>query len=178
MEKNSDSEKRNTYYLPMKIRRFAEMGSQSERIRLAELKEKYDSKNPAVPALSQSEKEHLTYLRVLNEYNNLKEKRNLNRRYGSIAIIISAVLLLALMFSLESKIELLVIWIAIILYCVAVLIRTEYKYHCFKEYLGIADEFDYYEMESAENQEELIQKNTVKLTKENSHEKHTEDIQA
>lgn len=106
-----------------------------------------------VPPLSQREIEHLTYLKVYEKYNEFKEKRLNYRRYGSLFIILSAVVFLALMFSLESKIEFLCLWIVTILYCVAVMIRADYKYNMYKEMLGIADEFDIYEYDEEESTE-------------------------
>lgn len=101
------------------------------------------------PPLSVREREHLTYLRILSEYNKAKDKRTNYKHYGFAFIIVSGLVFLALMFSLETKIEFLCLWIVTILYCVVVMIRADYRYHTFKEYLDIADEDD---MEQEENE--------------------------
>ncbi len=108
------------------------------------------------PPLSQREQEHLTYLRVLRKYNDAKVKRIHYRRYGTLFILISAFVFLALMFSLSTKILFLCLWIVTVLYCVFLMIRADYRYHCYKEMLGIADESDEYEKEllAAESEEE------------------------
>ena len=108
------------------------------------------------PLLSQREQEHLTYLRVLRKYNDAKVKRIHYRRYGTLFILISALVFLALIFSLSTKILFLCLWIVTVLYCVFLMIRADYRYHCYKEMLGIADENDEYEKEAliAEAEEE------------------------
>lgn len=92
--------------------------------------------------LSQAEKEHLTYLRTLNAYNEYCEKRKKYKNFGFIFIIASALVFLTLMFSLDSKISLLCLWIATVIYCVVLMIRADYKCNQYKELLGIADEYD------------------------------------
>lgn len=91
---------------------------------------------------------------VLDEYNSAKKKRTSYRKYGALFIIISGIVFLTLIFSLETKIEFLTLWVISIFYCVAVMIRAEYRYHIYKEFLGIADEFDYYGMDGEEDEPE------------------------
>ncbi len=141
-------------YILNHISKYKDSFTPNEKSEMDALHEKYDSKDMSIPPLSQSEREHLTYLMVLDEYNNSKQKRTAYRKYGALVIIITGIIFLALMFSLDTKIEFLVLWVISILYCVAVMIRAEYRYHMFKEFLGIADEFDYYEMIAEENDEE------------------------
>ena len=147
-------------YILDKISKYRDNSTKNEKAIMDELHEKYDSKDPSIPPLSQSEIEHLTYLRVLDEYNTAKQKRTSYRKYGAWTIIILGILFLTLIFSLEAKIEFLVLWVASIFYCVAVMIRAEYRYHMFKEFLGIADEFDYYEIQEDddenENEEDVV----------------------
>ncbi len=95
-----------------------------------------------IPPLSQSEKEHLTYLRILGEYNEAKDKRANYRRYGTAFIIIFGIVVLTLIFSLDAKIEFLILWIVVILASVTAIINADFRYQTFKEYLGIEDEED------------------------------------
>lgn len=86
-------------------------------------------------------KEHKTYLRIMEEYENAKRKRLVYRRKGAAFIIISGIIFLTLMFSLESKIEFLVLWVVSDFFCAALMIKADYHYHKFAEYLGIEDEY-------------------------------------
>ena len=54
-------------------------------------------------------------------------------------MLISGVLFLALMFTLDDKIIFLILWVATVLYTVALMIRAEYKFQQFKYYLGLSD---------------------------------------
>ena len=105
-----------------------------------------------IPPLSQREQEHLTYLSVYMLYNESKEKRLKYKKFGALFIIISGLVFLALMFSLESKIEFLCLWIITIIYCVTLMIRADYKYDLYKDMLGICDEFDLSEIEEGDEQ--------------------------
>lgn len=105
-----------------------------------------------IPPLSQREREHLTYLRVLGEYNIASSRRQSYKRYGAWFIIISGIIFLTLIFSLEAKILFLCLWIITILCCVAVMIRADYVYDKYKEYLGFADELDLIESEEEEEE--------------------------
>lgn len=106
-----------------------------------------------IPPLSQQEKEHLTYLRVLGEFNIAKNRRTRYRQYGAAFIIITGIIFLTLIFSLEAKILFLTLWILTILACVAVMIIADYTYDKYKEFLGFADEFDL-ETDDEEEEEE------------------------
>ena len=79
------------------------------------------------PLLSERDIEHNTYLRVKYEYMEMKEKREKVNRIGIIFIAVSAIVFLALMFSLESKLFFLVLWIITIIFVVAYLIHNEYR---------------------------------------------------
>lgn len=68
-------------------------------------------------------KEHETYLRIMEEYENAKRKRLVYRRKGAAFIIISGIIFLTLMFSLESKIEFLVLWVVSDFFCAALMIK-------------------------------------------------------
>lgn len=97
-------------------------------------------------------KEHLTYLRIEEEYKEAKEKRLKYKRYGALFIILSGIVFLALMFSLENKIAFLILWVITDFYCAALMIRADYKYHKFAEYLGIEDEYTNYKEEEEEEE--------------------------
>lgn len=86
-------------------------------------------------------KEHLTYLKIKAEYEQAKRKRLKYKRFGALFVIISGIVFLTLMFSLESKIGFLILWVVSDFICAAIMIRADYKYHKFAEYLGIDDEY-------------------------------------
>lgn len=95
-------------------------------------------------------KEHLTYEKIKKEYEDAKRKRLKYRHAGALFILISGVVFLTLMFSLESKIGFLILWVITDFICAAVMIHADYRYHVFAEYLGVEDEFS----EKAEDDEE------------------------
>ena len=83
--------------------------------------------------------EHEVYENVLEAYEMYGKKRENYRKYGTLFIIFSAVGFLALMFSLESKISLLILWVITDYICAALMIRAEYRYHEFALLLGYKD---------------------------------------
>lgn len=97
-------------------------------------------KAEVIPPLSQREKEHLTYLKVLEQYQEAKIKRVRYKRVGSVLIVISALVFIALIFNLDTKIEFLCLWIVVVLYIVSVMIRADYRYDLYKGMLEIPDE--------------------------------------
>ncbi|MGN0471181.1 MAG: hypothetical protein ACI4GV_09745 [Acutalibacteraceae bacterium] len=99
-----------------------------------EYEDKYD------PSLSQHDIEHNTYIRLKDEYTEMKEMRKKVNKTGIIFIGISSIVFLALMFSLESKLFFLVLWIIIIICTVAYLIHNEYKIYKLRIYLGYENE--------------------------------------
>ncbi len=142
--------KKEAIIIPSSASSFEDKTSPKELNKIRKLHKKYDADNNAIPPLSQREREHLTFLMVTQKYNELKNKRLSARRYGSLFIIISGIVFLTLMFSLESKIQCLCLWIATILYCVSVMLKSDYNYQVFKEILGAEDENDYYDLEEDE----------------------------
>lgn len=102
------------------------------------------------PLLSQRDIEHNTYIRIKYEYMEMKEKRDRVNKTGIIFIAISAIIFLLLMFSLESKLFFLILWIITILFVVSYLIRNEYKFYKLRLYLGYENESekDNYDEES------------------------------
>ena len=97
-------------------------------------------------------KEHLTYMRIKKEYEEAKEKRLKYKRFGALFIIISGIVFLTLMFSLENKIAFLLLWVITDFYCAALMICADYRYHKFAEYLGVEDEYSNH-TEDEENEE-------------------------
>lgn len=104
--------------------------------------------------ISQDEIEHLTYLRIQEEYETSKRRRLVYRKYGSLFIILSGIIFLSLMFGLESKIQFLVLWVASCFYCCALMIRADYRYHTFADYLGLIKKEEETEEEPVDEPEE------------------------
>ncbi len=105
-----------------------------------------------IPPLSQEEQEHLTYLAVYEKYNEYQKKRYSVRRYGTLFILLSGLVFLLLMFTRDSKVNFLILWIAAIIFCVVLMIRADYLYKMYKDMLGISDEYDEQEREAAEEE--------------------------
>lgn len=87
-----------------------------------------------------ADNEHMVYTRVLAAYEDAKQKRLSYKKYGTMFVIFSGIIFLTLMFSLESKIQFLILWVITDFYCVALMIRSEYKCYQLAEILGISDE--------------------------------------
>jgi putative membrane protein len=85
--------------------------------------------------------EHLTYLKIKADYEEAKRKRLRYKKYGTLFIIISGIIFLTLMFSLDNKISFLILWVITDFWCAALMIHADYKYHKYTEYLGIEDEY-------------------------------------
>lgn len=84
--------------------------------------------------------EHRVYLNVLEAYKEAEKKRNSYKKYGPLAVMLSAVMFLLLIIGLDSKIDFLIMWVATILFCVALMIRAEYKYYKFRVMLGLSED--------------------------------------
>lgn len=82
----------------------------------------------------------LVFQNVARAYEEAKRKREKYKKIGPIFVLVSGIIFLALIFTLENKITFLIFWVITILYTVALMIRTEYKYHQFRKYLGLIDE--------------------------------------
>ena len=81
----------------------------------------------------------LVFQNVARAYEEAKRKREKYKKIGPIFVLVSGIIFLALIFTLENKITFLIFWVITILYTVALMIRTEYKYHLFRRYLGLID---------------------------------------
>ena len=88
------------------------------------------------PATTQ-DKEHNAYLRLMHEYKAEYAKREKCIKVGILLIIISAVVFLALMFSLDSKTFFLTLWIIFIISGIAVMTRIDYRCYKYEKILGI-----------------------------------------
>lgn len=99
----------------------------------------------AEPAVTQerldgSADEHEICRRVWEAHDHAQHKRNQYKKYGPLTVIITGVLFLTLMFTLENKILFLILWIISVLYTVGLMVRAEYKYHQFRVILGLETE--------------------------------------
>ena len=83
------------------------------------------------------DKEHNAYLRLMHEYKAEYAKRERCIKVGVLLIIISAVVFLALMFSLDSKTFFLSLWIIFIISGIAVITRIDYRCYKYEKILGI-----------------------------------------
>lgn len=101
-----------------------------------------DYSNDKVNSLSQSECEHLTYLRTLEMYENLKEKRRAFKRYGPVFILCSAVFFLFLMFTFDSRIQFLCLWIFTTFMCVFFMAKSDWNCYVFEKLLGKRSEYN------------------------------------
>lgn len=138
-------------YTPKKASDFSDRGSKGDKRQSEETKRRMGEINKQfedIPALSQREQEHLTYLAVYEKYNEFKIKRMKYRDIGTIFIIVSALIFIVLMFSHESKIAFLCLWVITILGAVFFMLRADYGYNMYKEMLGICDEFDIHDYDS------------------------------
>ena len=88
------------------------------------------------PATTQ-DKEHNAYLRLMHEYKAEYAKRERCIKVGVLLIVISAVVFLTLMFSLDSKTFFLSLWIIFIISGIAVRTRIDYRCYKYEKILGI-----------------------------------------
>ena len=91
---------------------------------------------------TQQDYEHNAYLRLLHEYNNFVKKREKCRRVGIFVIISLAILFLILMFSVDSKVLFLSLWVISIFISVFIIIRIDYRCYKYATILGIDDNND------------------------------------
>ena len=83
--------------------------------------------------------EHQVYLNVIKAYEEAKNKREKYKKYGPLFVIISGIVFLSLLFSLDSKIGFLILWVVTIIFTVGLMIRAEYNYNKFMSILGIQE---------------------------------------
>ena len=100
----------------------------------------------------------MVFLKVAKAYEDVKKKRENYKKYGPLAVLITGVVFLTLMFSMENKATFLIIWVITVLFTAALMIRAEYNYHKFRYYLGLADEDAEEDEEGEEEKNEIEQK--------------------
>lgn len=97
----------------------------------------------------------MVFFNVVEAYLDAKKKRNNYKKYGPLTVVITGILFLTLMFTLDNKILFLILWVAIDLYMVALMVRAEYKLHKFRTILGLEkDEEEEIEEEIEDTEEE------------------------
>lgn len=84
--------------------------------------------------------EHGVSQKMIEIFKETKKKRDNYKKYGPLFIIVSGILFLTLMFSLDSKIFFLILWVISVVYCVALMIRAEYRYCEWAKILGLIKE--------------------------------------
>ncbi len=84
--------------------------------------------------------EHKVKEEVIQIFEEARRKRDNYKKYGPLFILISGVVFLTLMFSLESKIVFLFLWVVSVLYCAALMLRAEYRYYKISKILGFVKE--------------------------------------
>ena len=99
--------------------------------------------------------EHKVSQEVIKLFKEQKRKRDNYKKYGPLFILISGVVFLTLMFSLESKITFLFLWVASVLYCAALMIRAEYRYHQYAKMLGFIKDIEEEIVEEKDNEENV-----------------------
>lgn len=68
-----------------------------------------------------------------------KDKRYKYRTAGAVFVIVSALVYLTLMFVLPDKVLFLILWIITILWCVALMLRSDYQYNMYREMLELPE---------------------------------------
>ena len=118
----------------------AEVGAvKTEPVEQAPMEEEITLSQDTVAEIGEPDKE-LVFKNVARAYEEAKRKREKYKKIGPIFVLVSGIIFLTLIFTLENKITFLIFWVITILYTVALMIRTEYKYHQFRKYLGLIDE--------------------------------------
>ena len=84
--------------------------------------------------------EHKVSQNMIEEFKELERTRDKYKKYGPLFILISGVVFLTLMFSLDQKILFLILWVISVIYCAALMIRSEYRCHKLAILLGLKDE--------------------------------------
>ncbi|MBP5773150.1 MAG: hypothetical protein J6W35_03680 [Eubacterium sp.] len=95
--------------------------------------------------------EHKVSQNMIELFEELRVRRDKYKKYGPLFILISGVFFLTLMFSLESKVFFLILWVISVIYCAALMIRSEYRYHQCAKLLGLIDE----EEQGEEDEEDI-----------------------
>ncbi len=94
--------------------------------------------------------EHKVSQNMIEEFKELERTRDKYKKYGPLFILISGVVFLTLMFSLDQKILFLILWVISVLYCAALMIRSEYRCHKCAILLGLKEDEETMEGEDDE----------------------------
>lgn len=92
--------------------------------------------------MSNLENEKSVYINLLKSYANFRKSYNNLIKGGFAAIIVLPFIFLLLMFSLETKIIFLVLWIVSIIVCAVFIIVIEYTDYHYKKILSIPHNVD------------------------------------
>lgn len=84
--------------------------------------------------------EHRTFTKLQEQFEEFSRKRPIYIKYGLLSIFVIPIVFLVLMFSLESKLIFLVLWIVSIIACAVFLIVVEYKDYWYRQLLGLNEE--------------------------------------
>lgn len=114
------------------------MSKHSKRARAIKDEAEKCSQNPE-PACD-TPQELWTFARLKEQYGEFSQKRPRYIKYGILSIFILPVVFLVLMFSLESKLIFLALWIVSIIACAVFLIVVEYKDYWYRQLLGLDKE--------------------------------------
>lgn len=124
---------------------------------------KNDLNKSKSPRNSLNETEIVNQIR--KEFEEFSRKRKKYIKFGFISIVAIPIFLMILMFSLESKIICLVLWVSSIILIAAVIIAIEYKDFKYKKLLGIKhtpEEEEEEEKNDEKNKENDEEKKDVK----------------
>ncbi len=83
--------------------------------------------------------EHQIYLNLMKDCEEAYRIREKYKRFGPGVIFISALVFLSLIFTQDAKVEFLTLWVIIVFYTAALMIRAEYKLHKYRKLLGMPD---------------------------------------
>ena len=97
--------------------------------------------------------EHKVSQNMIEEFKELERTRDKYKKYGPLFILISGVVFLTLMFSLDQKILFLILWVISVIYCAALMIRSEYRCHKFAILLGLKEDEE--TLEGGEDEENI-----------------------
>ena len=72
---------------------------------------------------------------VTEKYEEYSRKRKLYRTFSLWCIVVSALIMVSLMLTLEGKIVFLLLWIAVIIGCVSLMLHTDHQYEIYAKIL-------------------------------------------
>lgn len=92
--------------------------------------------------MSELQNEQSVYLKLLKSYANFRKSYTNLIKGGFLAILILPIIFLLLMFSLDTKILFLILWIISIIVCATFIIVIEYTDYHYKKMLNIPSNVD------------------------------------